>query len=95
MGRRDSPAWQTREGQAQSSMSDVTLDAGALIALDPELAVLSARAHGRDADVDKAAKIASAAVAAVHDLDDDRKRLYFDLVRAALSDAVKESVSIA
>jgi hypothetical protein len=59
---------------------------------DPELAVLSARAHGRDADVDKASKIANAAVAAARDLDDDRKRLYFDLVRAALSEAVKRSL---
>jgi hypothetical protein len=57
---------------------------------DPELAVLSARAHGRDADVDKAVKIASAAVEAVQGLDDERKRQYFDLVRAALSEAVKE-----
>jgi hypothetical protein len=59
---------------------------------DPELAVLSARAHGRDADVDKAAKIANAAVAATHDLDDDRKQLYFDFVRAALSEAVTRSL---
>ena len=59
---------------------------------DPELAVLSARAHGRDADVDKAARIANVAVAATLDLDDDRKRLYFDLVRAALSEAVKRSL---
>jgi hypothetical protein len=59
---------------------------------DPELAVLSARAHGRDADVDKAARIASAAVAATRDLDDDRKQLYFDFVRAALSEAVTRSL---
>jgi len=59
---------------------------------DPELAVLSARAQGRDADVDKAAKIANAAVAATRDLDDDRKRLYFDLVRVALSEAVERSL---
>jgi hypothetical protein len=56
------------------------------------LAVLSARAHGRDSDVDKAVRIASAAVAAVRDLDGARKRLYFDLVRVALSEAVKESL---
>jgi hypothetical protein len=59
---------------------------------DPELAVLSARAHGRDADIDKAVRIASAALAATRDLDDERQRLYFDLVRAALSEAVKESL---
>lgn len=59
---------------------------------DPELAVLSARAHGRNADVDRAARIADAAIAATRDLDDERKRLYFDFVHAALSEAVKRSL---
>ena len=42
---------------------------------DPELAVLSAMAHGKDPDIDMAARIASVAVEASLDLDGDRSRL--------------------
>jgi hypothetical protein len=55
--------------------------------LDPELAVLSAMAHGHDDDADKAARIAAAAKLAIRKLDDDRVPLYFDLVEKYLSEA--------
>lgn len=44
---------------------------------DPELAVLSAMAHGGSKDSGKAARIALAAQLAALDLDEDRSRLYF------------------
>lgn len=47
---------------------------------DPELAVLSAMAHGRDADANKSAQIAHAALAAARDLDEDRSKMYCDLI---------------
>jgi hypothetical protein len=54
---------------------------------DPELAVLSAMAHGQDRDAGKSAQIAAAARVATLDLDDDRSRLYLDLVLTSLSEA--------
>jgi Domain of unknown function (DUF4351) len=54
---------------------------------DPELAVLSAMAHGRDDDHRKAARIARAAHLACVALDDERSRLYCDLIIASLSEA--------
>ncbi|HVZ33110.1 MAG TPA: DUF4351 domain-containing protein, partial [Polyangiaceae bacterium] len=59
---------------------------------DPELAVLSAMAHGHDADSDKAARIALAAQLASLGLDEDRARLYFDLVLASLSEAARREL---
>lgn len=59
---------------------------------DPELAVLSAMAHGRDADINKAAHIAKAALAGTEDLDDHRKQLYFDWVFASLSEPAARSL---
>jgi hypothetical protein len=56
---------------------------------DPERAVLSAMAHGRDPDYGKAAQIALAAQIASLGLDEDRSRLYFDLVLASLSEAAR------
>jgi hypothetical protein len=56
---------------------------------DPELAVLSAMAHGRDADHGKAAQIALAAQMASVGLDEDRSRLYFDSVLASLSEPAR------
>lgn len=47
---------------------------------DPQLALLSAIAHGRDEDIAKAARIASAAHAASRRLDAGRAKLYFDLI---------------
>jgi hypothetical protein len=59
---------------------------------DPELAVLSAMAHGDGNDTDLAAKIASAAIAASLALDPDRSMLYFDLVLTSLSEAARTSL---
>jgi hypothetical protein len=58
----------------------------------PELAVLSAIAHGRDADPARAARIATAAHAASLGLDDDVSRLYFDLVSNSLSEAARRAL---
>lgn len=57
---------------------------------DPELAVLSAMAHGRDADSAKAAQIAVAAQSASQALDESRSKLYFDLVQDSLSEAARQ-----
>jgi hypothetical protein len=59
---------------------------------DPELAVLSAMAHGQDADPHKAAQIALVAQLASLGLDEDRSRLYFDLVLASLSEAARREL---
>jgi hypothetical protein len=59
---------------------------------DPELAVLSAMAHGHDADYGKAARIAIAAQLASLGVDAERSRLYFDLVRASLSEAARKEL---
>lgn len=59
---------------------------------DPELAVLSAMAHGGDADGSKAVGIALAAMAASAGLDPDRARLYFDLVQTSLGRAAREAL---
>jgi hypothetical protein len=56
---------------------------------DPELAVLSAIAHGRDADVGKSVRIALAAESASAGLDEDRSKLYLDLILASLSEAAR------
>jgi len=58
----------------------------------PELAVLSAMAHGKDADAERAARIATVAHAASVDLDDDLSRLYFDLVLNSLSEAARRAL---
>ncbi len=59
---------------------------------DPELAVLSAIAHGGDPDSRKAARIADTARDATQALDADRRRLYLDLVLASLSEAAKREL---
>ena len=56
----------------------------------PELAVLSALAHGRDPDADKAVAIALTAVKAAQVLDAARRDMYVDLIRCCLSDAVRQ-----
>jgi Domain of unknown function (DUF4351) len=58
---------------------------------DPELAVLSAMAHGRDADSAKSARIARVAQIASHDLDEDRAWLYLDLAVSCLSEAARRA----
>lgn len=57
---------------------------------NPELAVLSAMMHGHDADIDTSVRIALAAQKAIETLDDERSRLYYDLVMNALNDAARE-----
>lgn len=56
---------------------------------DPELAVLSAMAHGGDEDFTKAARIALAAHRATSVLDSERGWMYFDLVLKSLSRAAQ------
>ena len=58
---------------------------------DPELAVLSAMAHGKDADAAKSVRIALAAQLASVDLDDDRSTLYCDLILHSLSEAARRA----
>lgn len=60
----------------------------------PELAVLSAIAHGQDEDAARAASIASVAIAAAFSLPDHRAQVYYDLIRAALSDAAREALQM-
>ncbi|HEX2678249.1 MAG TPA: DUF4351 domain-containing protein [Polyangiales bacterium] len=57
---------------------------------EPELAILSVLAHGRDADVEKAVTIARVAVDAARGLDPDRARMYVDQVLSALGREAKE-----
>jgi hypothetical protein len=65
----------------------VVRDAAAALR-DPELAVLSAMAHGKD-EPDVAVSIATAAFAACRRLDDARAMLYFDLIGISLGDAAR------
>ncbi|HVZ37307.1 MAG TPA: DUF4351 domain-containing protein [Polyangiaceae bacterium] len=60
---------------------------------DPELAVLSAMAYGKDRDGHKAARIALAAQLATLGLDEDRSRLYFDLIQNSLGEAARRELS--
>jgi len=59
---------------------------------DPELAVLSAMAHGRSTDTHKSVQIAFAAQIASLSLDEDRSRLYFDLILSSLSEAARRAL---
>lgn len=56
---------------------------------DPYLAVLSAVAHGRDANTETAVGVASAARDAVRQLPEDV--VYFDLIKAGLSEAARKA----
>jgi hypothetical protein len=56
----------------------------------PELAVLSAMAHGRG-DVGTAVEIAVAASTAAAGLDEDRRLVYFDLIMVALGEAARKA----
>lgn len=56
---------------------------------DPELAVLSAMAHGHDPDIQKVLRIARAAQSAAQSLDDERGVMYFDAVVAAIGRAAR------
>jgi hypothetical protein len=57
----------------------------------PELAVLSAMAHGAG-DPETAAKIGFAALGASLGLDDERALLYSDLIRVSLADAARKAL---
>jgi hypothetical protein len=56
---------------------------------NPELAVLSAMAHGRTSDVTRAIEIAVAAQGAVGGLDSDRSRIYLDLIMNSVGEAAR------
>jgi len=60
----------------------------------PELAVLSALAHGNDSDPDRAAKIALVAQGAVGKLDSDRGEMYLDLIQGCLSEDAREMLKM-
>jgi predicted transposase YdaD len=55
----------------------------------PELGVLSALAHG---ETEQGATIASAVLPAIRELDDDRVRLYYDLVYNSLNEASRRAL---
>jgi hypothetical protein len=59
---------------------------------DPELAVLSALAHGHDADTQKSARIALNVRKASRGLPSDRSQLYIDLALSGLSEAAREEL---
>lgn len=59
---------------------------------NPELAVLSALAHGRDANCDHAVQIALAAQKAIMGLDADRASVYVDLILNALGEAARHAL---
>jgi hypothetical protein len=59
---------------------------------NPELAVLSAMAHGSDENIDRAARIALCAHAAISGLDGDRSKLYCDLDIHSLSEAARNAL---
>jgi Domain of unknown function (DUF4351) len=59
---------------------------------NPELAVLSAMAHGRDADAVRAIEIAIAAQRASIGLDADRSGIYGDLIMSSLGEAAREAL---
>jgi uncharacterized protein DUF4351 len=60
---------------------------------DPERAVLSAMAHGRDDSTERASRIAFVAQRASLALDEDRARMYFDLVQQSLSEAARNALT--
>jgi Domain of unknown function (DUF4351) len=59
---------------------------------DPELAILSAVAHGGDADAEKAMQIARVAEAALRGLDTEREALYRDMLDQALSEVARRAL---
>ena len=58
----------------------------------PELAVLSAMAHGKDADVKKAVRIAVTAAEVLETLDEERFVFYYDLVLVSLGKAARKAL---
>jgi hypothetical protein len=84
------PNWYQPLVLGPSGVPEVTDEATARA--DPELAVLSAMAHGQDADIAKATQIAQVAQSVSLGLDADRSRLYVDLVLNALSEAARRAL---
>jgi len=74
-----------------SSVPTITEEAQARA--NPELAVLSAMAHGDDHDIERSTRIAIAAQGATAGLDADRSKLYFDLILNSLSEAARQALS--
>ncbi len=64
----------------------------AMARANPELAVLSAMAHGRDANTERVVRIAMAAQMASAALDADRSKLYCDLILSSLSEAAQQAL---
>jgi hypothetical protein len=60
---------------------------------NPELAVLSAMAHGRDENPERAVEIALAALKASGGLDADRADMYGDLIFNSLSEAARKALT--
>jgi hypothetical protein len=73
----DGVPWVTSEQQARD---------------DPELAVLSAMAHGKDPDIERSVQVAIAAQLASLGLDEERSKFYYDLVQHALSEAARRAL---
>ena len=65
----------------------------ALARRNPELAVLSAMAHGRDSNSQRAVEIALAAQKASIALDGDRSKIYCDLVMSSLDEAARQALT--
>ena len=59
---------------------------------NPELAVLSAMAHGREANLERVLAIALAAQKATAGLDADRSKIYFDLIMSSLGEAARQAL---
>jgi hypothetical protein len=60
---------------------------------NPELAVLSAMAHGQGLDTEESARIAMMAEMVTVGLDADRAKLYFDLIMSSLSEAARHALN--
>jgi hypothetical protein len=59
---------------------------------NPELAVLSAMAHGRDSSSQRAVEIGLAAQKAIAGLDGDRSKIYADLIISSLGEAARRAL---
>ena len=82
------PGFVLRPPVLRRSDVPVVMDPGEA-ARRPELAVLSAIAHG---ETEQGATIASAVLPAIRELDDDRTRLYYDLVYNSLNAAARRAL---
>ena len=82
------PGFVLRPRVLRRSAVPVVTDPGEA-ALRPELGVLSALAHG---ETEQGATIAAAVVPAIHRLDDDRTRLYYDFVYNSLNEGARKAL---